>query len=238
MIPTSGCGAPGSLPGVAVYNPEVTCPGAGYGASTFASPATPLAIGLTTPIAKFTFASSTAARTILFGSDFSAACLALLAAEVGVATVLNACDDGVATRNQQANILCCFWDSGSQSVNGFVAKTSSDLDILSATQVLFQPCNPCFVSDTDFVCANGCNNNSNFVLTNGVIGANAGLLVTIPAGVAITFEVCSCAPEVRSFATCPPQIPAVAQIASGLACPPAYAPSQQFGNGAQVLQGF
>lgn len=218
ITPTSGCGV-GPLPGVAVFQPEVTCPGAGYGASTYASPATPLAIGLTVPIAKFFFSSSAGPRNVLFGSEFSEACLALIESEVG--TVVSACDTGVATLNRQAQIDCCFWDSNQQLVAGFVAKPNGDIDNLSATQILFQPCNPCFSSDTDFVCTNGCNNNSNFILTNAVIGANAGIVIDIPAGVALTIEMCSCAPQVNSFATCPVSYPAVAQIASAPACPPA-----------------
>lgn len=234
-VNTSACGAPGNLPGVAVYNPEVTCPGAGFGASTFASPATPLGVGLTTPIAKFTFASSAAARRVFFGNELSAACEALVEAEVGGAIVY-ACADGVATLNQQAEILCCFWDANMQSINGFVAKTNGTVDSLSANQVLFQPCNPCFVSDTDFVCINGCNDNSNFILTNAVVGANAGIVIQIPAGASFTLDVCSCAPQVNSFAACPPQVPAIAQIAPGVACPPSYAgPTNGYANGAQAF---
>lgn len=216
MVPTSGCGA-SNLPGVAVYNPEVACPGAGYGASTYASPATALKIGLTNPIATFSFSSSAAARNVLFGSELSQACLTLLGTEVG-GTVISACTDGVATLNRQAANFCCWLDSGAQGIVGFVAKTSDSISELSATQVLFDPCNPCFTSDTDFVCANGCNDNSNFILTNAVVGQNAGVIVTIPAGVALKIDVCSCAPEVKSFATCPTSVPAVASIPSAPAC--------------------
>lgn len=237
IVPTSGCGM-SPLPGVAVFNPEVTCPGAGYGASTFASPATPLGLGLTTPIARFTFASATAARSVFFG-NLTDHCLEIVGDELGV-TLLNACADGVATLNGQAEILCCFWESNQASIVGLVAKSSGDLDSLSATQILFQPCNPCFTSDTDFICTNGCNNNSNFILTNAVVGANAGVVVTIPASTPLIIEVCSCAPQVNSFATCPLPLPAVAQIAPGVACPPSvdYATSQVgYPNGAQVYSG-
>lgn len=224
-VPTSGCGVPSNLPGVAVYNPEVTCPGAGFGASTFASPATALKVGLTNPIATFTFASSAGERHVLFGSEFSQRCLDLLEAEIG-GTIVNACDDGVATLNRQAQNFCCFLDTNNQAVVGLIAKTSDQPSELSATQVLFDPCNPCFTSDTDFVCSNGCNDNSNFILTNAVVGANAGLIVDIPAGVALKIDVCSCAPEVNSFATCPTSIPAIAQIASAPACAPIGYPVQ------------
>lgn len=224
-IPTSGCGVPSNLPGVAVYNPEVTCPGAGFGASTFASPATALKIGLTTPIATFTFASSAGERNILFSSELSTSCIALIEDEIG-ADVLHVCADGVATPNRQARQLCCALDTYVQMVVGLIFKTSDAPSEINATQVLFDPCNPCFASDTDFVCSNGCNDNSNFILTNAVIGGNAGLIVNIPAGVAAKIDVCSCAPEVNSFATCPTSMPAVAQIAAAPACAPVGYPVQ------------
>lgn len=215
MTPTSGCGAPGPLPGVAVFQPEVNCPGTGFGANTFVSPATPLGVGLTTPIAKF-IVSSTAELNVFFG-HMDAACITFIQQNLGI-EVQEICD--VATKNLQANQLCCFWDAFQQTVIGVVAKTNGALDSLSATQVLFQPCNPCFTSDTDFLCTNGCNNNSNFLLTNAVAGGPAAVIVNVPANTPITFEICTCAPQVNSFAGCPTAVPVVAQIANGPACPP------------------
>lgn len=226
--PTSGCGAPGPLPGVAVFQPEVTCPGAGFGANTFASPATALQVGLTTPIARFTFSSSTV-QNILFGA-LDSSCVSLLQTELGI-EIQNFLEVG--THNTQGSILGCFIHSNQEAVVSLVAKTNGAVDNLNATQVSFQPCNPCFTSDTEFVCVNGCNNNSNFILTNAVIGGPTALIVTIPADTPITFDVCSCAPQVNAFASCPTQIPAVAQIAPAPACAPAGVPgvgaAQRFG---------
>lgn len=228
---TQGCGVPSNLPGVAVYNPEVTCPGAGFGASTFASPATALKVGLTTPIATFTFSSSAAARHLLIG-DFPARCVTRIEDELGV-SVVNICDDGVATsKNSQAENFCCWLDSGQIGIVGLILKSADQPSEISATQVLFDPCNPCFTSDTDFVCSNGCNDNSNFILTNAVVGGNAGLIIDLPAGISAKLDVCSCAPEVNSFATCPTSMPAVAQIAAAPACAPVGYPAQNgFGRG-------
>lgn len=226
--PTTGCGVPGTLPGVAVYSPEVACPGAGYGASTFASPATALKIGLTNPIATFRFASSAGVRRILFSSDFSDRCLGLIEDEVG-GTVVNACDDGVATLNKAAQSLCCYLDQKGQAIVGLILKSPDQPSEINATQVLFDPCNPCFTSDTNFVCSNGCNDNSNFILTNAVIGGTAGLVVELPANTSATIDVCSCAPEVNSFATCPNSMPAIASIAPAPACAPVgYPVNRQF----------
>ena len=232
QVPTSACGAPSLMPGVAVYSPSVECHGAGYGASTFVSPATQLGIGLTTNVAQFRFAASTATRFINIGTEFSPMCLERIQDEIG-GTVLNLCDDGVATSNGAGENFCCFLESGGVAVVGFVAKPSDSITELSGTQILFDPCNPCFASDTVFVCNNGCGDASNFILSNAVVGNNNAFILEIPADIALRLDICTCAPEVRSFATCPSAIPAVAQIASGVVCPPSgYAPTNGFvGNG-------
>ena len=232
---SSGCGAPQNVQGVAVFSPEATCPTNGYGASSFQTPASPLKFGLTPPTARIAIASSTAIRRIAFMEEQDAMCEAAIEAEAGGAIVYF-CADGVATLNAAAEHLCCFVANGGMLVAGIVGKTSTALAELTATQILFDPCNPCIASATNFVCANGCNDNSNFILTNAVIGAYAGLVVEIPAGVAITFDICTCAPEVRSFATCPISVPSIAQIASSPACPPYGVPAQQ--GFAQSVQPF
>lgn len=231
------CGVGGNLPGVAVYNPSVECPGAGFGASTYPSQATALAIGLTTNVARFTFTSSAAARNVYIGGELSAMCEARIEAEVG-GDVVHLCAEGVATANGAGENFCCFLELGGIGVIGLVGKPSEAITELSGTQILFDPCNPCFASDTVFVCNNGCGDSSNFILSNAVVGRNAGFVLNIPAGTALRLDICSCAPEVNSYATCPSQSPAVAQIAAGPACPPAFAPQNgAYGNGVNTFTG-
>lgn len=237
FVPTSGCGAPSNLPGVAVYNPEITCPGTGFGANTFASPATPLAVGLATPIARFTFSGSSLIRNVGFG--VTEACLAVLEEATGL-TILDACAEGVATTNTQADAICLWWCAHKELISGFIVKPGADVDSISAIQFSVNPCNPCFTSDVDFVCGNGCTN-PNFILTNAVTGGSNALILSLPVTTGpIIVELCSCAPQVNSFATCPSPIPAVAQIAAGPGCPTPYAQNGNvYGNGvgAQVFTG-
>lgn len=231
---TSGCGAPTNVPGVAVFNQEVTCPTSGQASSTFAAPATTLVEGLVAPVAKFTIATSTAARRIAIGDigDLSVACEELIVAEVGGA-ISDICDPAVATPNAAAKHLCCGLDLGSKFLLGLVAKTSSELSGLSATQILFDPCNPCFSSATDFICANGCGDNSNFLLNRAIVGRNAIVVIDVPANVALTLSVCTCAVERTAYSTCPTSSPAYAEVVSAPACPP----QQQFAQSAQPFNG-
>lgn len=232
-----GCGV-NNVPAVGVYNLSPQCPNTGFGVNSYASQSQALKFNLTTPVPFLTIGSSSIAQRLVFGEP-GVACSAFIAAETGFpADTLVSVFAAATTSNRSALALRCFIED-SIAVLGLIVNPTTDLSALSGTMVIADPCAPCYSSDVQFQSAGNCNGSCSFVASNIPAGRNNFFILTLPAGVGATIQICDCTIETPGFSGCPTSVPVVAAVPVGSYCPPAYTntPVLAPGNGAQIYTG-
>ena len=219
-IPGS-CGA-GNMPVYGTYNLSPSCNN-GVASNTFATQTQALSIQLSKTTPYLTYASSTDVQYIQFGSPLSSACAAFVAAQVGVASeLISNFYDASASRNMAATALACFLDDRASLfgliVNMTGAGPGADVASLNGTMVIADPCLPSYSSDVQGLPTQNCSGSCAFTFSNIAGGTNYSFVLTLPAGVGATVNVCDCALEVPAFSSCPSGQANVAQIPVGAFC--------------------
>ena len=233
-----GCGV-NNVPAVGVYNLSPQCPNTGFGANSYASQAQTLKFALSTPVPFLTIGSSSIAQRLVFGGDLDCTG-AFVAAETGFTeeSLVDVFDAAGTNLNRSALALETFLCSNI-AVLGLIVNPTTDLSALSGTMVIADPCAPCYSSDVQFQSAGNCNGSCSFVASNIPAGRNNIFVLTLPAGVGATIQICDCTIETPGFSGCPTAGPVVAAVPAGSFCPPSYVdtPVLANGNGAAVYSG-
>lgn len=215
-----GCGV-NNLPTYGTYQLSAQCPNDGFGASSFATNVQPLQFALNKPTPKLTFGSSAGARSIVFGHEIAAEsrCADFLTSVTGISDFTDAFD-GATTSNPSADAFFCFIDESEAVISLIVKVASGDISSLSGIQVIGNPCNACYSSDVQFQGIGGCNGQCDFTVSNIIVGDSNFFVLSLPAGAAVTVDICSCIVETPSFSGCPSAPPVIAQVPVGSYCPP------------------